>query len=330
MKAAGILGVGKYVPPKILTNHDLVKMGLETSDEWIVERTGIRERRVCDDSMSASDMAFEAAQKALADAKTRPEEIDLIIVATTSPDYLLFPSTACLLQKRLGLKNIGAFDLSAACSGFNFALTTAAQFVQTGQAKKALVVASDCLSKSVDWTDRSVCILFGDGAGAVVLGEVESGYGILTSSMYSDGGEGDILIVKAGGSRQKMTAELLESKDRYIYMNGRAVFKVAIHAVVPAVQDAMRKANISAEQLSFYIPHQANLRLIEQTRERLGLRHDQTLTNVERYGNTSSASVPLVLAEGKEKGLFKKGDTIAMVGFGAGFTWGVNILWWAI
>jgi 3-oxoacyl-[acyl-carrier-protein] synthase-3 len=330
MKAAGILGVGKYVPPKILTNHDLVKMGLETSDEWIVERTGIRERRVCDDSMSASDMAFEAAQKALADAKTRPEEIDLIIVATTSPDYLLFPSTACLLQKRLGLKNIGAFDLSAACSGFNFALTTAAQFVQTGQAKKALVVASDCLSKSVDWTDRSVCILFGDGAGAVVLGEVESGYGILTSSMYSDGGEGDILIVKAGGSRQKMTAELLESKDRYIYMNGRAVFKVAIHAVVPAVQDAMRKANISAEQLSFYIPHQANLRLIEQTRERLGLRHDQTLTNVERYGNTSSASVPLVLAEGKEKGLFKKGDTIAMVGFGAGFTWGVNILRWAI
>ena len=310
MKPVGILGVGRFLPPTILTNQDIVNKGLDTSDEWILERTGIRERRVAG-KITSSDMAYEAAKDALSDAGLTAHDIDLIIVATTTPDYPQFPSTACLVQKRLGMRNVGAFDLSAACSGFNFALTTGVQYVRSGAAKRVLVVASDCLTNYVDWTDRSICILFGDAAGAVVLGEVENGYGELASSMYSDGGHADIL----------------KNNGPFIYMDGRAVFKVANHAIIPSVQETLEKAKLSVSDLNYFISHQANIRIIRYSQEKLGLSDAQVLTNIETCGNTSAASIPLVMAENKQR--FKKGDTLALVGFGAGFTWGVTILRWS-
>ncbi len=329
MKSAGIIGLGKYLPQKIVTNNDLVKMGMDTSDEWIKERSGIEERRVSAFEESSSDLACIAAKDAIADAKLTPEDIDLLIVATTTPDHMVFPSTAAILQSKLGLRYIGAFDISAACTGFTYALTTAAQFVKTGFAKNVLVVGVDTLTKFMDWQDRSVAILFGDGAGAAVVSEVEFGYGILSSSLYANGNEANILIVPEGGSRKPITKEGIEAKKNFIYMNGRAVYKVAVNCVVPTILEALAKVNLKAEDLDFFVPHQANIRIIESARERLGLRQDQVYINLQKYGNTSSASIPIALTEAKEKKLLKKGDLLALCGFGAGFTWGANILRWS-
>lgn len=328
LRAAGILGVGKCLPDKVVTNRDIVDMGLETSHEWIVERTGIEARRIADETLSTSDLAYGAAKSALHDARVSPQDIDLIIVSTTTPDYPLFPSVACLLQERLGIPHVGAFDLSAACSGFNYALTVGSQFIRTGAAKKVLVVSADCLSKYVDWSDRSICILFGDGAGAVVLGETEKGYGVLTSSLHSDGSQADILIVREGGARTPITEAVLKRHSHYIYMDGRSVFKVAVNTVVPAVLAELEKLNLTAEDIDLFIPHQANLRIIEHTRQKLGLREDQVMVTIRKYGNTSAASIPIALCEAKEEGRLKDGDIIATIGFGAGFTWGASVIRW--
>lgn len=328
MKSAGIIGLGKYLPEKIMTNNDFVALGLDTSDEWIKDRSGIEERRITKSEESSSDLAFEAGKNAIKDAGLKPEDIDLLIVATTTPDYPVFPSTAAILQNRLGLRQIGAFDLSAACTGFSYALTTATQFVATGFAKHVLVIGVDTLSKCVDWQDRSVCILFGDGAGAVVVSEVPKNYGMLASSMFSDGKHAETLIIRGGGSRTPISETVLKENQNYIYMNGKSVFKLAVNCVVPSIVDALKKANLEPKDLDFFVPHQANIRIIEAARERLGLKPEQVYINLQKYGNTSSASIPIALTEAKEKGLLKNGQVLALSGFGAGFTWGANILRW--
>ncbi|MCP4050771.1 MAG: ketoacyl-ACP synthase III [bacterium] len=326
--SVGITGTGKYLPEKVVTNEDIVNMGLDTSTEWIEERTGIKERRVAEENISSSDMAFEAAEDALKDAGLDSEDIDLLIVSTTTPDYQVFPSTACLLQDRLGLRNVGAFDLSAACTGFSYALTTGAQFVKSGDMKNVLVVSVDCLSRFVDWTDRSICILFGDGAGAVVLSEVDKDYGILLSELYSQGDAADLLMVPAGGSRRMMSMDILEQKENLVRMDGRAVFKMAVNSFVPSVLNAVKKAGLSLDDINYFVPHQANLRIIDLAAQKLKLDKNKVLINIQKYGNTSSASIPIIMAEAKREGLFKDGDIIVMAGFGAGFTWAVNILRW--
>ncbi len=328
MHAVGILGVGHYVPHQILTNQGLVEMGLETSDEWISDRTGIKARRIAATEEATSDMACKAAQNAMRDAGVSPEDIDLVIVATSTPDYPLFPSVACLVQNRLGLRTVGAFDLYAACSGFTYAITCGSQFVKTGAAKHVLVVAADCLSRFINWEDRSVCILFGDGAGAAVLGPVPDGYGILSQHIHADGSEADILKVPGGGSRQPTTAEILAEKTNTITMNGQAVMKVAIKCVVPSLLTALKDANLTIQELDLFIPHQANLRIITHIAEKTQLPPEKVVINLDKYGNTSAASIAIALSEAKADGRLFNGATVALTGFGAGFTWGTVVLKW--
>lgn len=322
-----IKGTGFFVPPKIVTNEDFIKMGLETSNEWIVERTGIKTRHICEADMSSGDMGFHAAEQAIKNSGVSPDAIELVIVATSTPDHPLFPSNACIIQNRLGLKNCASFDVSAACSGFSYALTTAQQYIKAGTIKTALVVATDCLSKYLDWQDRSICVLFGDGAGAVVLTQ-DNQNGILYSKLYSDGSQAEILMVKGGGSRNPMSKEILEAKENLISMNGRAVFKVAVDRIVPAVELALEKSGLTVESLDWFIPHQANLRIIHYVADKLGLPHEKIWVNLDRYGNTSAASIPIGIAEAAQTGALKPGQTILTVGFGAGFTWGVNVFRW--
>ena len=328
MKSVGIIGIGKFVPEKVIRNDDFVKLGLETSDEWILSRTGIKERRITAENEATSDLAYKAAEEAILDAGIKKEDIGLIIVATTSPDYPTFPSTACIVQERLGLGKIGAFDLSAACSGFCYGVTTGYQFVQTGKYKNVLVIGADCLSKFVDWEDRSICVLFGDGAGAVVLSEVEAGYGLLASDMYSDGSFANLLISESGGSRNVMSQDVLEAKAHLIKMDGKAVFKVAINSVLPSIFSALDSANLKPEDIDYFVPHQANLRIIGYTKEKLGLKDEQVVINIDKYGNTSAASIPIAMEEFSKKGKFKDGDIIVFSGFGAGFTWATSIIKW--
>ncbi|MBT3581889.1 ketoacyl-ACP synthase III [bacterium] len=328
LKSAGIIGVGKALPDKIVTNEDFVKLGLDTSDKWITERTGIKERRIAEPGMGTADLAVKAGQAALDNAGLTPQEIDLVIVATTTPDYPLFPSTACLVQDRLGIKKVGAFDVSAACTGFNYALTTAAQFIGTGFAKNILVIGADCLSKYVDWTDRSVCILFGDGAGAVVVSEVSEGYGILASDLNANGAEGDILITKGGGSKKPFSAEMLKDKSHFVFMNGKALYKVVINSIIPTIENTLKKVNLTSKDIDYMVPHQANLRIIEYARKKLGLKKDQVYINIQKYGNTSSASIPIALAEAVSLGKIKEDSLLLSVGFGGGFTWASNIIRW--
>lgn len=329
-RSVGILGLGKYLPPRIVNNADIVAMGIDTSDEWIVDRTGIRERRIVDESMATSDMAVIAAQQAMERAQVDSKEIDLVIVATTSPDYLGFPSTACLVQDRLGLRNVGAFDLSAACSGFVYAMTTGAQFVETGHCKKVLVIGADCLSKWVDWTDRSSCILFGDGAGAAILGEVQPGRGIMTSILNSDGSEASILMIKEGGTRSMGSLKTLDTPANHIYMDGRSVFKVAVNTVVTALLEGLNKVGLTPQDIDLLVPHQANSRIIDYVRSKLGLSPEKVFSNIERYGNTSAASIPIALEEAVSEGRLVPGQIVATIGFGAGFTWATSILRWGV
>lgn len=328
MKSVGILGVGSYLPEQVVTNQDIVDKGIDTSDSWIQERTGIQERRMARPDQATSDLAYEAALNALKNANIQANEIDLIVVSTSTPDHLLFPSTAAILQHRLGIENaIAAFDISAACTGFNYAMTTAAQYVQTGMAKKALVIAADVLSKFLNWEDRGTCILFGDGAGAVVLGEVESGYGLLSSKLCANGQYADILKVQYGGSRQSMD-QCENGEKPYIEMEGRAVFKVAVNTVVPAVESELKRANIDPKDVGLFVFHQANTRIIDAASQRLGLDPSQIILTLNKYGNTSAASVPIALNEALQNHRIKHGDIVVFVGFGAGFTWGINILKW--
>lgn len=311
-QAVGILGTGSYLPEKVLTNYDLEKM-VDTNDEWIVTRTGISERRIVSSNMVSSDLAYEASLKAIEHSGISPEEIDLIIVATVTPD-MSFPSTACILQDRLGAHKAAAYDVSAACTGFLYGVTSAAQFIRNGLYKYALVIGVETLSKIVDWEDRNTCILFGDGAGAIVMGPTEEGYGFLSYELGADG---------SGGG-------LLAQPGPFITMNGKEVFKFAVRVMEQVSESVLVKAGIAKEDVALLVPHQANLRIIDAARKRLGLTEDKVVVNLDKYGNMSSASIPVALDEAIQDKRVKKGDLLVLVGFGGGLTWGGNVLRWNI
>ena len=326
MRSAKIVGVGSYAPPKVLTNKDLEKM-VDTSNEWIIERTGIRERHIADDKTATSDIGLEAARRALEDAKINPEELDLIVVATVTPDFV-FPATACLIQDRLGAKKAAAFDLEAACSGFLYGLSVAKGFIASGEYDTVLVIASEVLSKITDWEDRGTCILFGDGAGAAVLKPAKEGQGILSSYLRADGGNWDLLRVPAGGSRTPATHDSIDKRLHYMKMEGNKVFKIAVQSMQEAALEGMKRAGVKAEELSLLIAHQANARIVNAVAKRLGLPSEKVYINLDRYGNTSAASIPLALDEAVKKGRIKKGDLIILVAFGGGFTWASCVMRW--
>lgn len=324
-KAVGIAGLGVSVPKRVLSNFDLEKM-VDTSDEWIRTRTGIRERRIADNKTAASDLAAEAARKALADARLKAQDVELIIVATLTPD-MISPATACLVQAKLGARNAACFDLNAACAGFIYALTVAAQFIAAGAYKNALVIGAEVLSKFVDWRDRSTCVLFGDGAGAAVLKPVASG-GIMSTYLGSDGSLADLLYVPAGGSRMPSTHKTIDTRMHYLKMNGREVFKNAVRSMVLSARSAVAKAGLNIEDIDMVVPHQANIRIIDVVAEKLGLGPKKVFVNVDKYGNMSSASTIVALTEAVKKKKIKRGDHILMVAFGAGLAWGACVIKW--
>ncbi|WFA87818.1 beta-ketoacyl-ACP synthase III [Paenibacillus amylolyticus] len=326
LRPVGIIGTGKYVPEKILTNSDLEKM-VDTNDEWIVSRTGIKERHIAAPDQATSDLAYEAAIKALESAGMTGSDLDLIIVATITPDSS-FPSTACILQDKLGAKGAAAFDLSAACSGFVYGLASATSFIQSGMYNNALVIGADCLSRITDYTDRNTCVLFGDGAGAVVVGEVPEGRGFKAFDLGAEGAGGSLLQMEGGGSRLPATAETVENKKHYINMNGREVFKFAVRVMGTATIEVLRKAGMERTDVDLFVPHQANIRIIQSAMQRLELPEEKVVVNVDKYANTSAASIPLALVEAAEEGRMKAGDTVLMVGFGGGLTWGASLLVW--
>ena len=325
--AAGIIGIGCYLPEKKLTNQDLEKM-VDTSDAWITERTGIKTRHIAAPDQATSDLAYEAAIRALADADTKPEELDLIIVATESPDYK-YPSTACLLQARLGAKNAAGFDLSAGCSGFVYGLGIGSQSIVSGLYKKILLVGAETLSRITDWTDRNTCVLFGDGAGAAVLGRVEEGYGVLSLDLGADGSGGSHLIQPAGGSRKPTTHETVDAHEHLIHMDGQDVFKFAARRMPYACRKVLQKAGMTIDDVALLVPHQANLRIIDNAIDRLRIDRDRVWINIDKHGNMSAACVPVCLTEAQESGRLKKGDNVIMVAFGAGLTWAGALVKWA-
>lgn len=325
--SAGILGTGYYVPEKVMTNADLEKI-VDTSDEWIVERTGIKERRIADDDVPMSDLAMNAARDALADAGVDAGELDLIIVATLTSDRII-PSTACMLQHRLGAKHAAAFDLSAACAGFAYAASVAAQFIETGAYKTALVIGAETLSKYINWEDRNTCVLFGDGAGAAVLGRVEDGYGILSFDLGSDGAGGDAIQIPSSGSLMPVSKESIDQRLNLIHMNGKEVFKFAVKVMGRTVKNALDRIGMSQEKIDWLVPHQANIRIIESAAKRLSMPMDKVIVNIQKYGNMSAACIPIALAEASAEKRFKKGDIIALSGFGAGLTWASCIIRWS-
>ncbi len=312
MKCVGIIGVGAYVPDNIVTNFDLEKT-VDTSDEWIRTRTGIEERRVAMDDMDTSYMAIMAAKDALLHASLNAEDIDLILVATATPDSA-FPSVACMVQEALGIKHVPAMDINVACSGFIYALVTAQQFIATSTYKNVLVIGSEKFSKIIDWSDKNTCVLFGDGAGAVVLSEVSEGRGILSFELGADGAGGKHLLV--------------DNITNTVKMNGREVFKFAVRQMPESSLNVVEKAGLQKEDVNFLVPHQANIRIIDAARERLGLGSEKVSTTVKKHGNTSAASIPLALFTEIQNGLIHEDDVVVMVGFGAGLTWGAVCLRW--
>lgn len=322
-----ISGIGYYVPSKVLTNFDLERM-VDTSDEWIRTRTGIIERRISPDGVPASFLGIESAKKAIQDAGISPEEIDLIITATITPD-MIFPATACLIQAGLDAKNAGTFDLSAACSGFVYGLSVADQFIKTGKYKTILVVATETLSKITDWTDRNTCILFGDGAGAAVVkpSNNESSK-IIDFLLKGDGSYKDLLCIPAGGSAMPTSIDTINNRLHYMKMRGNEVFKVAVKMMADSVKEIIKRNNVNLEEIKYVIPHQANLRIIEMVAKLLNVSLDKVIINLDKFGNTSAASIPLALAEAYEQGKLTRGDLIVLVAFGGGFTWGAMLLKW--
>ena len=315
----GFLGTGSYLPEKILTNQDMEKI-VETSDEWIVTRTGIRERHVAAEGQSTSDMAVEAARIALADAKLKPADLDLIIVATITPDTPT-PATACWVQSKLGAPQAAAFDLSAACSGFVYGLSVARAFVQSGTYKHVLLIGAEKLTAFIDWKDRGTCVLFGDGAGAAVIGPVAEGHHqILSSFMAANGNEADLLKIPAGGCRVPTSKETIEQSLHTLKMEGKEIFKTAVKVMSEATLEAAQRAGLKLEDISLVIPHQANIRIIQAIGERLKTDPNKLFVNLDKVGNTSAASVIIALDEAAKKGRIKKGDAIALVAFGAGTT----------
>ncbi|MDH5173773.1 MAG: ketoacyl-ACP synthase III [Elusimicrobiota bacterium] len=321
-----IIGTGSYLPEKVLTNKDLEKM-VDTSDEWIVSRTGIRERRICSDKQAASDLGIEAARKALKNANVKVEDVDLLIVATITPD-MFFPSTACIIQTELGIRNAAVFDLNAACAGFIYSLSTAQQFLQTGTYKTALVIATETLSKITDWKDRNTCVLLGDGAGAAVLREDKGDSGILSCYLDADGRYGDLLNMPAGGSRIPATVETVKNRLHYLKMRGNETFRIAIPEMIKSVKRGLERCGLKIEDVALLIPHQANIRIIKALAKRLSLPADKVFVNIDKCANTSAATVAIALDEANRQGRIKKGDIIELVAFGAGFTWGSCVIKW--
>lgn len=324
---AKITGLGKYLPEYVLTNKELETM-VDTNDEWIRTRTGISERRILKgEGLGTSYMSQRAAEAALEDAGIQADEIDVIIVATVTPDYL-FPATACLVQKRIGADNAYAFDLSAACSGFLFALSTGGNFIESGRAKKVLVIGADKMSSIIDYTDRTTCILFGDAAAAVVLEATEEKTGIIDYIHHTEGDDDCMLYQPAGGSVKPASAQTVEQNLHFIRQDGRAVFRKATEGMADVSTEIMDKNNLEPEDVSWLVPHQANLRIIDATARRMGLDKEKVMINIDRYGNTTSATIPLCLVDWKDQ--LKKGDNLILSAFGGGLTWGSIYLKWAI
>lgn len=322
---AGIIGLGKYLPEIVLTNKDLEKM-VDTTDEWITTRTGIKERRIARSDEATSDMATQAAKRALDNAKLKPTDIDLIIVATITPD-MFFPATACIVQENLGARTVPAFDISVACSGFIYGLAIANQFISSGTYKYALVIAAEKLSAITDWSDRATCVLFGDGAGATVIGPVEKG-GILSVYLGADGRKGDLIKLPAGGSRIPTTKKSIEDKLHFIKMNGVELFRHAVKIMADAALEATRPLGLKADDIALVIPHQANIRILNAVAKRMGLTEDKIYLNLSRYGNMSAASSAVALVEAVEEGRIKKGDKILLDAFGGGLSWGALVIEW--
>lgn len=325
---AGILGVGSYVPERILTNKELEKT-VDTSDEWITSRSGIKERRIADPGYSTADLAVRASRKALEHAGVKPEELDLIILTTCSKDMIM-PAGACIVQDQLGAVNAGAFDLEAGCTGFVYSLTIASQFIATGSMKRILVVGSEVLSKLINWEDRNTCVLFGDGAGAVVVGPVAPGEGLLASKLSAEGAGWVHLSIPAGGAKMPTTPETVEQKLHYVHMAGKDVFRYAVRVMEEEALQIVEKAGLKLSEIDLFIPHQANMRIIEHAAKKLKLPMEKVIVNLDRYGNTSTASIPLGLDEAVRSGRVKAGDNIVMVAFGAGLTSGAVVLKWSI
>jgi 3-oxoacyl-[acyl-carrier-protein] synthase-3 len=323
---ASIVATGSYVPSRVLTNADLEKM-VDTTDEWIVTRTGIRERRIAAPDEATSDMGAEAARRALASAGVAAEDVDIIIVATITPD-MGFPNTACFVQAKIGAKNAFCFDIEAACSGFVYALDIARQYIGTGSARTALVIGAEKISCITDWTDRSMCVLFGDAAGAAVVQSVPGRSGILASVMKSDGTLSDLLKLPGGGSRHPTSPETIAQGLHYMKMEGRDVFKHAVTCMTDVARRALERAGLTVDDLDLIIPHQANQRIVSAIGERLGGAPEKYFVNLDRYGNTSAASVILALDEAHRMGRLQRGDRVLLVAFGGGFTWGATVLEW--
>jgi 3-oxoacyl-[acyl-carrier-protein] synthase-3 len=322
---AKIIGLGKYLPPKVLTNFDLEKM-VDTSDEWITTRTGIKERRIAEKGTSTSYLAYEASKEALKRAGLKPNDIDLIIVATISGDAP-FPSTACYLQNYLKAHHAACFDISSACAGFIYALTCASQFIKTGLYKHALVVGAELLSAVTDWKDRSTCVLFGDGAGAAVLTKSQKD-SFLSSYLGSDGSQTEILAIPAGGSRHPASEETVKHRLHYIKMQGNELFRIAVRVMVSAAKISLKQAGLNAEDVNLLIPHQANERIISAVAKRLGISSEKIYLNISRYGNMSAASSAVALCEAWEEGRIKKDDIVVLDAFGGGLVWGSCVIRW--
>ena len=324
---AGILGTGAYLPDRVLGNRELAER-FGCSEDWILSRTGIRERRFAEPGTGSSDLGVIAAKRALDAAGVPARDLDLIICATYTPD-MAFPSTACLIQERIGAKPAAAFDLQAACSGFVYALVTAAQFVAAGNVRRALVVAADVNSSIVDPKDQKVTPLFGDGAGAVILGRVNHGAGLLGYHMGADGGGGGLFFMPAGGSRRPATLETVEAREHYIRMDGPSLFRFGVDAMVQASRSALSRAGLTIDDVDLFIPHQANLRIIDAGLDRLGIPKDRTLITLDRFANTAAATIPIALDEAVRAGRIESGTTVLMTGFGAGLTWASTVIRWS-
>jgi 3-oxoacyl-[acyl-carrier-protein] synthase-3 len=325
-RTCSITGVGSYVPAKILTNTDLEKM-VDTSDEWITTRTGIKERRVAAKDEFTSDMAVKAAQRAMKMAGVTAEQIELIVVATITPD-MPFPATACLVQQKIGARRAAAFDLEAACSGFIYGLEIGQQFIMSRTYDTVLVIGAEKLSSIVDYTNRNTCVLFGDGAGAAILQNRPNAHGLLTAVMGADGSKGNLIHMPGGGSRCPATMDSVAAKLHYLQMDGRETFKNAVHAMCAAAKEALRRCELDITKIKCVIPHQANRRIIDAVGERLGVAPEQMFINLDRYGNTSAASVAIALDEAVASGKIQRGDLVLLIVFGAGLTWGAAIIEW--
>ena len=323
---ASITGIGSYLPSKVLTNYDLEKM-VDTSNDWIIQRTGIKERRIVENGVTTSDLATQASLRAMEDAGVSPKDLDMIITSTITPDHI-FPSTSCYIQQKIGATRACAFDILAACAGFIYALSIGQSFINSGAMKTVLVVGAECLSKITDYTDRATCVLFGDGAGAVIIQRDPVKHEILSSILAADGSEADVLIMPGGGARNPASLESVQQRLHYIQFRGKEVFKLAINNITNLILETAKENGLTLDDIDLIIPHQSNLRIIEATMEKLGLPMEKAFVNIDKYGNTSSASVPIAIDEARKEGRLRKGNIVMLVAFGGGLTWGSSVIRW--